>query len=186
MRIVSYAVLGARCSVCCWFIASLWVDRSFWLLNGCSAAKLPPSQSLSTALSLWFVINMSQLRSVIVCRRKQRFRDWLALEECVEGERGVRVERRTDWQILLTLAGNGRWPRSASCKPEAASDSTTSACDGKWLLTNALLSICSLWLYLLLLLLSLLLLLLLLKRCLKFGTEQHHACTFTLINNRNR
>ena len=32
---------------------------------------------------------------------------------------------------LLTRDGNGRCPLKASCKPEAASDKTTSACEGK-------------------------------------------------------
>lgn len=117
------------CSVCCWFIASLWVGQSFW--------ATPAAE-----LSLWFVINMSQLARLWSYAGVRGWQEICRLIGSATGQGGGGADRLIG-RLLLTLAGNGRWPRSASCKPEAASDSTTSACDGKWLLTNALLSICS-------------------------------------------
>lgn len=97
----------------CWFMASFGI-------------------SATGPQSLWFVINMSPLRPIRIDRlgdSNQRLSGWFGL--------------RLSFWALLTLDGNGRCPRRASCRPEAASERTTSAWDGKWLLPNALLSICS-------------------------------------------
>lgn len=48
LQCVLFRTRFSVCSVCCWFIASLWVGQSFW--------ATPAAE-----LSLWFVINMSQL-----------------------------------------------------------------------------------------------------------------------------